>query len=75
MKRYRDYKIPIDEYFQDSVHYQKCITDEGISRVNDCYEDVYEYELSQFIENETEAGKIQLYKGYYWKLMEVRYED
>ena len=75
MKLYRDYKIPIDEYFQDSMHYQTHITDEGISKVNDCYEDVYEYELNSFIENETDSGKIQFHKGYYWKLMEVNDDD
>ena len=70
-----DYKIDIDEMFQDSMHYQTHITDEGISKVNDCYEDVYNYELHQFIENKENDGTIKLYKNEYWKMMGVNDDE
>ena len=71
MKLVRDYMICIDEEYQNSEYYEIFVSDRGLPKDCEAYENAYEHGLLSYIDDMTNYNEIVEYKGDYWKLMEV----
>ena len=75
MKLVRDYIVDMNEEFQDSDYYKVLVSDRGLPKDCEAYENAYDNGLLSYINDMLEYNEIVEYKGDYYKLMEVEDDE